>query len=62
MSDKTPSYKLYHPGTIAGATAMGSPLAGAIIMALNYRRLDQPKAAWWKAFHELHLSGGNFLL
>ena len=46
MLDNIPPYKLYHPGTIAAATAMGSPLAGAIIMALNYRRLGQPKAAW----------------
>jgi hypothetical protein len=35
---------LYAVGHIATATFLGSPLAGCILMALNYRRLDPDKS------------------
>ncbi len=37
--------KLYHTRAIVGATVLGSPIAGAILMAHNYRRLGRPGAA-----------------
>ena len=40
-----PPYKLYTPGAVAWATAFGSPIAGCIILAMNYRRLGQRRAA-----------------
>jgi hypothetical protein len=40
------SGKLYSPGSVTIATLLGSPLAGAIVMALNYDRMGQRKTAW----------------
>lgn len=37
---------LYSPNQIALATFLGAPLAGAVLMALNYRRLGHRPAAW----------------
>ena len=37
-----PPRPLYNVGHIVLATFLGSPLAGAILMALNYRRLNPP--------------------
>ncbi|MFO0819073.1 MAG: hypothetical protein U1A77_14100 [Pirellulales bacterium] len=36
---------LYSPGQIAWASFLGSPLAGGILMALNYRRFGNSTAA-----------------
>src|SRR5215471_590850 len=36
---------LYHYRAIIGATVLGSPIAGAVLMAVNYRRLGKPIAA-----------------
>lgn len=46
MDDQAkPEYRLFSPGQVTLATVIGSFLAGAILMALNYRRLGQPAAA-----------------
>jgi hypothetical protein len=39
------SVPLYTPGHVAIATFFGTPLGGAIVMALNERRLGRPNAA-----------------
>jgi hypothetical protein len=44
-----PSYKLYSVRSIVLATFLGSPLAGGIVMALNYRRLGLPAKAMHSA-------------
>jgi hypothetical protein len=36
-----PAYKLHDAGSVAVATLLGAPAAGAILMALNYRRLGE---------------------
>lgn len=38
-------YPLYSPGAVGLATFVGAPVAGAAIMAMNYRRLGRPAAA-----------------
>src|SRR5437016_6462281 len=40
-----PAYRLFKPGGIGWATALASPLAGAILMMINYRRLGLRKQA-----------------
>lgn len=40
-----PTYKLFSPTHVGVATFLGSPLAGAIIMAVNYARLGRAQAA-----------------
>jgi hypothetical protein len=40
-----PSYKLFDSTAVAFATFFGSPIAGAALMALNYRRLGKGKSA-----------------
>jgi hypothetical protein len=40
-----PDYKLYSPGSIVLATFFGSPVAGGIVMAINYKRLGRLVAA-----------------
>ncbi|WP_348264777.1 hypothetical protein P8935_09605 [Telmatobacter sp. DSM 110680] len=37
----TPNYSLYDSGAVALATLFGTPVAGASLMALNYRRLGR---------------------
>ena len=39
-------YALYSPHAVALATLLSAPFAGAWVMALNYRRLGRPAAAW----------------
>jgi len=41
----TAKMKLYSPGQIAGATFLGSPIAGCVLMTLNYRRMGDSTAA-----------------
>jgi hypothetical protein len=41
-----PGPALHHPGHATLATFLGSPLAGSIILALNYHRLGRAGAAW----------------
>jgi hypothetical protein len=38
------SYRLYSPVHVAWATFLGSPIAGCILMAINYWRLGEPKS------------------
>lgn len=38
--------RFYSPNGVGIATFIGSPLAGAIVLALNYRLLRRPGAAW----------------
>ena len=38
-------HSLYSPGAVGLATFVGAPVAGAAIMAMNYRRLGRPAAA-----------------
>ena len=40
-----PTYPLYDQQAVAGATFLGSPVAGSILLALNYRRLGRTGAA-----------------
>jgi hypothetical protein len=40
-----PDYKLYSVGSIVLATFLGNPVAGGIVMAINYRRLGRSTAA-----------------
>jgi hypothetical protein len=40
-----PPYKLFSVGAVTLATLIGSPLAGAVLMAINYRRLDRKRTA-----------------
>lgn len=40
-----PRTKFYSPDHIAWATFLGAPLAGCVLMALNYRRFGNPTAA-----------------
>jgi len=40
-----PSYKLFDSRAVAIATLFGSPVAGAIVMAINYSRLGQKSKA-----------------
>lgn len=45
VQSNTPTYVLFDANAVAGATFLGTPLAGGTLMALNYRRLGQaPKA------------------
>ncbi len=46
MNAVTPSYKLYSPISIAAIAAGGGIFAGALMIALNYRRLGKTDAAW----------------
>jgi putative Ca2+/H+ antiporter (TMEM165/GDT1 family) len=39
------SCKLYSPGHVAWATFLGSPIAGCVLLAMNYRRLGDMTAA-----------------
>jgi hypothetical protein len=41
----TPAYTLYTPGSVALATVFGGPIAGTILMAINYRRLGRTENA-----------------
>jgi len=44
--DGVPRYRFYPPGAILLATLLGSPTAGSILIALNYRRLAAKSNAW----------------
>ena len=41
LQSKTPGYALFDANAVAAATLLGTPLAGASLMALNYRHLGQ---------------------
>lgn len=40
-----PPYKLFNAGAVTLASFLGAPLAGAVLMAINFRRLDRKRAA-----------------
>jgi hypothetical protein len=42
----SPQYRLYSKGEIVLATFLGSYLAGGILMAIDYRRLERSSTAW----------------
>jgi hypothetical protein len=42
-----PGRPLYTVGAITLATFLGSPVAGGIVMAANYRRMNKPGSAAW---------------
>ena len=42
-----PAIRLYDHRSVGVATFFGSPLAGAALMAINYRRLGRSRAAAW---------------
>lgn len=46
MTTVEPSYKLYPLWAIAALTAGGGVFVGALMLALNYRRLGKPDYAW----------------
>jgi len=39
--DQVPRYKLYSPGHVAWATFLGAPIAGCLLLAMNYWRLGE---------------------
>lgn len=41
-----PPYKLYTRSAVGLATFLGSPMAGAALMAINYKRLNRKALAW----------------
>src|SRR3954468_16666081 len=41
-----PPFRLYRPSAVTLATLFGSPIAGLIVMSINYRRLGRRRAAW----------------
>ena len=45
MSDNPLSTPLFSRAGVTLATFLGSPLAGTAVLALNYRRLNQPRLA-----------------
>ena len=45
-TEPKPPYKLYSTKAVGLATFLGAPLAGAAVMAINYRRLGRKRAAW----------------
>jgi hypothetical protein len=40
-----PMYPMYSPGEITAATFFGGPIGGAWLLAINYRRLGEPRKA-----------------
>jgi hypothetical protein len=42
---RTPAFSLYSARAVAIATFLGTPIAGAVLMAINYRRLNDRQAA-----------------
>src|SRR5690349_2588639 len=40
-----PSYRLYDRYAVALATFLGTPAAGGVLLAMNYRRLGRPERA-----------------
>jgi len=40
-----PMYPMYSPGQITAATFFGGPIGGAWLLAINYRRLGEPRKA-----------------
>ncbi len=40
-----PPYKLFNAGAVTLASFLGAPLAGAVLMAINFRRMDRKSAA-----------------
>ena len=62
----SPHYKLYSIGSIVLATFLGSPLAGGVLMAINYARLGRTAAAIhavvWSAAAITAIIGGTMLL
>ena len=42
-SAAVPSYRLFDPKSVLIAAILGSPVAGVALMAMNYRRLGEPK-------------------
>lgn len=61
-----PPYKLFSVGAVTLASFLGSPLAGAVLMAINYRRLDKKGAARasvvWGVVGTAALVGLGFIL
>ena len=41
-----PTYALYDAPAVGIASLLGSPLAGAIVLAINYKRLNRAGAGW----------------
>ena len=44
-TDRTREIRLYTPQHVAGATFLGGPLAGCVLMATNFRRMGNSDAA-----------------
>jgi hypothetical protein len=43
--EEPPQFKLFHPRSVLFATVLGSPLAGSLLLGLNFRRLGRRRAA-----------------
>lgn len=61
-----PSYKLYSVGSIVLGAFLGSPIAGGVLMAINYRRVGRFTAAvhavvWTTVFTVAIVAGGMVL-
>jgi len=46
MITEPTALRLYSPGQMAFATALGSPSAGLVLLAMNYRRLGSSRGFW----------------
>lgn len=46
MSNESPTYKLYSPWAIGAVASAGGIFVGALMIAMNYRRLGKSQAAW----------------
>ena len=44
--EDAPEFKLFSPGQATWATFLGSPMAGSVVLAVNYARLGNRRAAW----------------
>ncbi len=53
-------YKLYSVGAVMLATFLGSPVAGCVLLAINYWRVGRKSAAWTIAVAGLFASMGVF--
>lgn len=57
-----PDYFLYKPEQVAAATFLGTPLAGGILIASNYRKLGNGPAAVFMFLFGVAVSAGGFWL
>ncbi len=57
VQSNTPDYALFDANAVAAATLFGTPVAGASLMALNYRRLGEGAKAFLTLFIGIAITG-----